>query len=137
MVMYREIVEYLLTSGASLLPHDTVTKRTPLHAAGNQFATLIGNKTHACLFLKVCIPFATDVSLQTCILHNLPCVIKSGEYYLHLLSCDASCDLHVYVCTALNGHTDCIRVMLRHVTTSTHIDCTDLHGRYIYRVIHN
>ena len=52
MVMYREIVEYLLTSGASLLPHDTVTKRTPLHAAGNQFATLIGNKTHACLFVK-------------------------------------------------------------------------------------
>jgi serine/threonine-protein phosphatase 6 regulatory ankyrin repeat subunit A len=31
--------------------------------------------------------------------------------------------------TAVNGHTDCIRVMLRHVTTSTHIDCTDLHGR--------
>ena len=31
---------------------------------------------------------------------------------------------------AANGHTDCIRVMLRHVTASTHIDCADVHGRY-------
>ena len=32
--LYRDIVEYLLTSGASLLSHDSVTRRTPLHAAG-------------------------------------------------------------------------------------------------------
>ena len=30
----RDIVEYLLNNSASLLVHDVVTKRTPLHAAG-------------------------------------------------------------------------------------------------------
>ncbi len=30
---HRDIVEYLLSNGASLLVHDIVTKRTPLHAA--------------------------------------------------------------------------------------------------------
>ena len=32
--IFREIVDYLLANGASLIVHDLVTKRTPLHAAG-------------------------------------------------------------------------------------------------------
>ena len=33
--IFRDIVDYLLANGASLIVHDLVTKRTPLHAAGN------------------------------------------------------------------------------------------------------
>ena len=33
LLTFRDIVAYLLNSGASLLVHDVVTKRTPLHGA--------------------------------------------------------------------------------------------------------
>ncbi len=60
---YRDIVEYLLSNGASLLVHDVVSKRTPLHAA------------------------------------------------------------------AFNGHTDTVQAMLKHLTSTAHIDCVDMMGR--------
>ena len=34
-IIFRDIVDYLLSSGASVVVHDIITKRTPLHAAGN------------------------------------------------------------------------------------------------------
>ena len=33
-LILRDVVEFLLNNGASLLVHDSVTKRTPLHASG-------------------------------------------------------------------------------------------------------
>ena len=34
---YTECVETLLLQGATILVHDNITRRTPLHAAGNDF----------------------------------------------------------------------------------------------------
>ena len=62
-VIYRDIVEYLMSSGASLMVHDLQTKRTPLHAA------------------------------------------------------------------AYNGHVETVRVLLRHLTNTAHVDCVDVYGR--------
>ena len=60
---HRDIVEYLMSSGATLMVHDLHTKRTPLHAA------------------------------------------------------------------AYNGHTDTVRMLLKHLTNTSHIDCVDVYGR--------
>ena len=61
--VYRDIVEYLMSSGATLMVHDLQTKRTPLHAA------------------------------------------------------------------AYNGHVETMRVLLRSLTNTTHVDCVDVYGR--------
>ena len=62
---YTECVETLLLQGSTILVHDNITRRTPLHAAGN-FVTFFMKK-------KASIPDSVAVHL------SLHCLKKYGR----------------------------------------------------------